>query len=45
MTRIFQGRGGNNNQHCGNEQLRRIAQRRMSEYQEASKKEKGAISR
>ena len=39
------GRGGKNNQHVGNEQLREIARERCRVYQVASKKGKSVISR
>lgn len=42
---ILMGRGGKNNQHVGNEQLREIARARCSAYQAASKKGKSIISR
>jgi hypothetical protein len=42
---VLLGRGGNNYAHCGNEQLRRIAQGRVGEYMVARKKQKAVISR
>jgi len=42
---VLLGRGGLNYEHEGNGQLRRLARGRVREYQKATKKEKGAISR
>lgn len=42
---VLMGRGGKNNQHVGNEQLRGIARGRSLDYQNASKKGKSSISR
>ncbi|CAJ1966928.1 unnamed protein product [Cylindrotheca closterium] len=42
---VLMGRGGKNNQHVGNEQLRSLARGRSMDYQNASKKGKSSISR
>ncbi|KAG7346424.1 hypothetical protein IV203_005492 [Nitzschia inconspicua] len=42
---VLMGRGGKNNQFCGNEKLRLLARKRCREYQTASKKGKSQISR
>ena len=42
---VLMGRGGKNNQHVGNEQLRTLARGRSMDYQNASKKGKSSISR
>mmetsp|Transcript_35918 Transcript_35918/g.86798 ORF Transcript_35918/g.86798 Transcript_35918/m.86798 type:complete len:352 (+) Transcript_35918:1332-2387(+) len=42
---VLMGRGGKNNQHVGNEQLRTLARGRSMDYQKASKKGKSSISR
>lgn len=42
---VLMGRGGKNNQHVGNEQLRTFARGRSTNYQNASKKGKSSISR
>mmetsp|Transcript_16715 Transcript_16715/g.25586 ORF Transcript_16715/g.25586 Transcript_16715/m.25586 type:complete len:193 (+) Transcript_16715:100-678(+) len=42
---ILLGRGGKNNQHVGNEQLRQLAKLHCETYRRASKKEKSCISR
>uniref|UniRef100_A0A7S1ZC96 DUF6824 domain-containing protein n=1 Tax=Trieres chinensis TaxID=1514140 RepID=A0A7S1ZC96_TRICV len=42
---ILLGRGGKNNQHCGNEQLREIARSQRDNYRMSSKKGKSYISR
>jgi hypothetical protein len=42
---VLMGRGGKNNQHEGNEQLREIGRERYQDYREASKKGKSEISR
>lgn len=42
---VLLGRGGTNHRHCGNEQLRVIAQERASDYRASTKKEKAVISR
>ena len=42
---VLLGRGGRNHEHEGNEQLRRLAHRRVRDYQRATKKEKAVISR
>ena len=39
------GRGGNNNKHTGNEQLRQLARAVCERYMAASKREKSAIAR
>jgi hypothetical protein len=42
---VLMGRGGKNNQHLGNEKLRKLARRQSEEYRMASKKGKSFISR
>jgi hypothetical protein len=42
---VLMGRGGNNNQHSGNEKLRGVARTRCEDYRRVSKKEKSDISR
>ena len=42
---VLLGRGGNNHNHCGNEQLRRIAHEHADEYEASTKKEKAVVSR
>jgi hypothetical protein len=42
---VLLGRGGNNHSHCGNEQLRRMANARVDDYIAATKKQKAAISK
>lgn len=42
---VLLGRGGNNNKHVGNAQLRKLARARVRVYSEASKKDKSRISR
>lgn len=42
---VLMGRGGKNNQHVGNENLRVVARERCMAYQAASKKGKSMISR
>lgn len=42
---VLLGRGGTNHSHCGNEQLRVIAQERASDYRASTKKGKAVISR
>ena len=41
---VLFGRGGKNNLHCGNEQLRKLARAKANEYQQADKKEKSNVS-
>jgi hypothetical protein len=42
---VLMGRGGNNNQHSGNERLRGVARTRCEDYRRVSKKGKSDISR
>jgi hypothetical protein len=42
---VLLGRGGKNNQHSGNENLRTIAKEQCKEYRISSKKGKSSISR
>mmetsp|Transcript_25364 Transcript_25364/g.31256 ORF Transcript_25364/g.31256 Transcript_25364/m.31256 type:complete len:317 (-) Transcript_25364:666-1616(-) len=42
---ILLGRGGNNNKHIGNEQLRNLARRQVEMYKTAPKKEKSKMAR
>ena len=42
---VLLGRGGNNHSHCGNEQLRQIANARVDDYIVAKKNQKAVISR
>ncbi len=42
---VLLGRGGNNNKHVGNAQLRSLARSRVAKYSRASKKDKSKISR
>ena len=42
---VLLGRGGKNNQHMGNEQLRNLARCHAQKYRSASKKDKSVISR
>jgi hypothetical protein len=42
---VLMGRGGNNNQHSGNEKLRGVARTRCEDYRRVSKKGKSDISR
>lgn len=42
---VLLGRGGNNNKHIGNEQLRLLAKSLAAEYSKASKKQKSNMSR
>lgn len=42
---VLMGRGGKNNQHSGNERLRKLARRHTEKYKTASKKGKSALSR
>lgn len=42
---VLMGRGGRNNQFCGNERLRDMARNRCRDYQHATKKGKSQISR
>lgn len=42
---VLMGRGGKNNQHSGNETLRKFARQRCEDYRRASKKGKSDISR
>ncbi len=42
---ILLGRGGKNNQHIGNEQLRMLARSQRDQYRSSSKKNKSQISR
>lgn len=42
---VLLGRGGNNNKHCGNHQLRELARDLAAQYTRSSKKEKSQLSR
>ena len=41
---VLMGRGGKNNMHCGNEQLRCMARGEASGYMQADKKEKASVA-
>ena len=42
---VLLGRGGKNNRHTGNDELRKIAKKHCTKYRTSQKKEKTAITR